>query len=293
MLTGPLFPELDIADTAFRHYKGKYDEAIDQEFLPRRKIENATTYVVDKPLLSVGMARMQAAEQMLESAFSLKRFHFDRQIHDAAIRAMTPVFLGDEWATLKNKILKERGWVKDGISKLVAAMGPRRMGKTVCMAKCIVVFGYIMLMMGGVEYGRKYTQTVFSTGKRASGGIRSHVMAFYAELGIDGLIIKNTAEQVILSADPSDPKAATVVVNFLPAGSTTYVFLFVFYFFAYFLFFLYRVVLVFYPFLLPLRGCPVLQLQLQFFGGFSFFSFFLAPSVPFVTLAKVPKNRYV
>lgn len=208
--------------SARRHYQSLFDDELERSVMPKLRLESVSRKMVNaNTTTSVGLHRLHLAEQMLETAFSMKRFHFDRQFHNNIIRAMAPVLVGDEWSTLGPKIMRDRNWPY--ILKLVAAMGPRRMGKSVAVAKAMVVLGTVMLLNGGVENGKAYTQTVFSTGKRASTGIRQHVMTFYAEIGVDHLIVRDSAEQVILSTIPGEPMAPRLIVNFLPAGSTTYV----------------------------------------------------------------------
>lgn len=210
-------------DVAIRHYDALYEEEANLKYVPAHKVDTIRlNFAQSANATSMGLHRLHVLENIMENGFSTRRYYFDKRITNAIIRAMLPVIVGDDWATVGPTIMDDRGILD--IYKLVAAMGPRRFGKSMAIGKTMAGIGYVMLLLGGIGIGKTYTQSVFSTNLRTSNGIRSYLLQSYAELGLDVYIIKDTDKQCILCTDPSDRLAPRLVVNFLPSGSTTCVF---------------------------------------------------------------------
>jgi hypothetical protein len=134
------------------------------------------------------------------------------------IRTLAENLMGDDWVTEGERIMRKFGW--SSIPKMCLASAPRRFGKTVAVATA--ASGYAILMEDKV-------QAVFSTGGRASGGMRDYVRKAIVGIGLEDLIqtrgkssenmyiktifddIYNTSESTIKFL-PSDPKVSQITL---------------------------------------------------------------------------------
>ncbi len=112
----------------------------------------------------LGDQRLDAIRKTLNN-LGYTRSQFQRCFHDAFIRACLPIIFGDEWSTCCERVMKELGI--DRIRPEVLIQTPRRFGKTVSVAMFVLA---CLLNVPGIKI------CVFSTGKRASGGLLTEIM---------------------------------------------------------------------------------------------------------------------
>lgn len=140
------------------------------------------------------------------------------------IKASAEMVVGEDWATVGPEIMRSRGWLKQDTSKLVCAKAPRRFGKSVALSKFLAALCEVLLTDGGaLKKGDIFTMSVFSTGLRASSGIKRYVIKFLIERGMLEHIVTNREQICELSANPHDPTAPKIQINFLPSKSEAYV----------------------------------------------------------------------
>ena len=140
-------------------------------------------------------------------SWSFKNFQveFIRKI----IKTLAPNIIGAEaWAICGARIMKEFGWDRIPPSVLAAA-APRRFGKTVVIASIQLAYA---LVYGGQVQG------TFSTGGRASAGIRDYVTKTADESGYaDALITKGKSVETLLISSIYNHERPSVL-NYYPAN---------------------------------------------------------------------------
>lgn len=211
-------------EAAAAHYQREYDEETEFRFAARRKIDAITNTRVSKRTATQGEKRLQRLEYILEHGFEWQRFAFDKRLHEMMVKASAELVVGEDWATVGPEIMRSRGWLKENTSKLVCAKAPRRFGKSVALSKFLAALCEVLLTDGGaLKMGEIFTMSVFSTGLRASSGIKRYVIKFLIERGMLEHIVTNREQICELSANPHDPTAPKIQINFLPSKSEAYV----------------------------------------------------------------------
>ena len=185
-----------------------------------------------KESVATGAARFQRFEYILEHGFAWKRFAFDRLLHQMMLRAAAELIYGDDWEAHGPDLIKQRGWAF--MSKLVCGKAPRRFGKSVALAKYLVGMIEVLLTMPGIiPRGGTFTISVFSTGMRASSGIRKYVTKFLTERGLADNQTVSNQHNIELAQDPQDDGSPNILINFLPSRATACVIVFCVCFFGF------------------------------------------------------------
>ncbi len=136
----------------------------------------------------VGDQRLDDIRKLLNS-MGVTRSQFQRMFHDAFIRAILPIIYGDEWSSCCERVMKDHGI--DRIRPEVLIQTPRRFGKTVSVALFVLA---CLLCIPRVRI------CIFSTGKRASGGLMTELLSYLKNIpGGRRRIVKSNSEQLWLS----------------------------------------------------------------------------------------------
>lgn len=207
------------------HCEDQFEREATLRYKPRARLDVLSDTTIREAPATNGELRLQEVERLLEHGFAWSRFTFDRKLHDEMIKAAAPLIVGDDWDVAAKDIMAARGWTYR--TPCVCGKTARRMGKSVAISKMNAAITRVMLLSpGAIPAGTTFTQAVFSTGLRASAGIKQYVMGFLAELGMLDYIIKSTDQVVILAQDPSNPESSPKVkLTFLPAKAEAYVFI--------------------------------------------------------------------
>lgn len=209
---------------ATRHFRNQFDREVTERYLPRRKVDAFDPPVKKHSKDSDGELRLRHLEHLLEHGFEWQRFAFDRALHAEMVKASAELVVGSDWKDLATRIAEERHWPY--LRKMVCGKAARRFGKSVAMSKFVAAFCRVMLF-GAIHNGDTVTVSTFSTGLRASMGIKAYVFKFLVELGMHEYITSNTQQILVLKASPRDPTSPEIMLKFMPAGSKKYVCFFV------------------------------------------------------------------
>jgi len=162
---------------------------------------------IEKP--STGEERLRFFEDILENGFKQKLGYFQRKLAQEVVRAMAPVIVGDQWNIIGERICKERGW--DDIPKMVLGSAGRRFGKSWVIARCMIARTETVIKY----FDHNDVQSVFSIGKRASGGLRKYVLEGLQERNLMQYAFKCNDENVFLSCNQN---VAIAYMNFYPSN---------------------------------------------------------------------------
>ena len=207
------------------HCEDEFEREATLRYKPRSRLSVLSDTTIREAPATNGELRLLEVERLLEHGFAWSRYTFDRKLHDEMIKAAAPLIVGDDWDSVAEEVMRSRGW--EYRTSCVCGKTARRMGKSVAISKMNAALTRVMLLSpGAIPDGETFTQAVFSTGLRASAGIKQYVMGFLAELGMLDYIIKSTDQVVILAQDPANPDSSPKVkLTFLPAKAEAYVFL--------------------------------------------------------------------
>jgi len=126
---------------------------------------------------------------LVRAGFVWRLKKFQLRFFELIMQTLAENIVGATWATEGERIMRKHGWRSS--PKVCAASAPRRFGKTVTLA--VVMCAYTVLMPGRI-------QSVFSTGGRASGGLRDLVKKTLEESGMAGMLLThgNNQEKVLV-----------------------------------------------------------------------------------------------
>lgn len=161
----------------------------------------------------MGETRLKKIEYILEHGYKWKRHYFERMFHSKCVTALAKTLMGPDWSTSGLEIAAEHAW--DHISQFVAAMAPRRFGKSVSAAKVVAALAEVLILYpDGLEF-TTYPIAVFSTGKRASEALSAYVEDFLKERKLQKYIVRNNFENIWLRREDG---RMTVQMKFLPSN---------------------------------------------------------------------------
>lgn len=166
-----------------------------------------------------GEDRFNLFVYLVRQGFVWRLKKFQLRFFELIMQTMAENIVGSTWATEGERLMRKHGWRSS--PKVCAASAPRRFGKTVTLA--VVMCAYVLVMAGKI-------QSVFSTGSRASGGLRDLVRKTLEESGMrDMLITRGTASETVLvrSIYAHGPQFSTM--NFYPSDEKASIFLSPFY----------------------------------------------------------------
>lgn len=154
-----------------------------------------------------GEDRFNLFVYLVRCGFVWRLKKFQLRFFELIMQTMAENIVGPSWATEGERLMRKHGWRSS--PKVCAASAPRRFGKTVTLA--VVMCAYVLVMAGKI-------QSVFSTGSRASGGLRDLVRKTLEESGMrDMLLTRGTASETVLvrSIYAQGPQFSTM--NFYPS----------------------------------------------------------------------------
>lgn len=203
----------NVLSTAAHTIQEEYDNETERDYALRRKVDILSSGRARVKETAMGETRIKRLDWILENGFSWKRHHFERMFHAKCVTALAKTMMGPDWSTMGAEIAAERGW--DHISKFVAAMAPRRFGKSVSAAKLVAALAEVLIEFPeGLEF-TTYPIAVFSTGRRASDALSAYVEGFLQERGMAKYFIKKNSEKIWLQRED---KKMTVQMIFLPSN---------------------------------------------------------------------------
>ena len=154
-----------------------------------------------------GEDRFNLFVHLVRAGFVWRLKKFQLRFFELIMQTMAENIVGATWSTEGERIMRKHGWRSS--PKVCAASAPRRFGKTVTLA--VVMCAYALVMPGKI-------QSVFSTGSRASGGLRDLVRKTLDESGMrDLLMTRGTQQETVLvrSIFSQGPQFSTM--NFYPS----------------------------------------------------------------------------
>lgn len=164
---------------------------------------------------SNGEARLRKFEEILENGYKYKPHKFQKGFHKEATKALAPSIVGPEdWERIGPRIIQERGYKT--IAQMVAAKAPRRFGKSVGLA--MIAIAYAEVMPG-------HTQSIFSTGRRASKNLLDICYKLAVERGLSQYIDRFNQEELIFLWD-KEKKIYSKIFSY-PANAKVIIFFFV------------------------------------------------------------------
>lgn len=119
-----------------------------------------------------GEERLRAFRTIVYNCFLWNMYRFQRGFMDMIVQTLAPLIVGEDWKVIGPSIMKEFKWSR--VKQQTICTGPRRIGKTVLIG--IAEAGAAMVIPG-------CNQGTFSTGKRASGGLRDAVVKTFVASG--------------------------------------------------------------------------------------------------------------
>lgn len=157
-----------------------------------------------------GLKRWEAFQSLVKSGFPWKPHVFQMRFFKECISpAVAQAVVGPDWRTYGPGLCEKYGW--NHIVKRAIGSGPRREGKTVIVSVVIAALAIVL----------RCVISVFSTGKRASQGLRDYVVNNYKNSGReDRLPMRGTggAEKVKVYVGIHANTFVMSELNFYPAN---------------------------------------------------------------------------
>jgi hypothetical protein len=153
-----------------------------------------------------GEIRLRQFENILNS-FAYERHVFQREFHDIITKALAELIVGEDWNIIGPRLMQKRSWKKR--SKCAMAMAPRRFGKSVSIAMIVVAFAIVK---------KGSTQSIFSTGRRASSNLLEICKKFAIEVG--AVIERDNMEELWIV---HDDKSISKIFSY-PANAKVFIF---------------------------------------------------------------------
>lgn len=144
---------------------------------------------------------------LIRNGFVWRLKKFQNRFVELIVQTMAENIVGEDWKTIGERMMRQYGW--RSTPKVCAASAPRRFGKTVTLA--VIMCAYAIVMAGRI-------QSVFSTGSRASGGLRDLTRKTLEESGLASLLLSRGTQQetvLVRSIYNNGPQFSTM--NFYPS----------------------------------------------------------------------------
>lgn len=154
---------------------------------------------VKEPKELAGEKRLRDFENLIYNGFSYKPHKFQRGFLNEATKGLAPLLVGQEdWMVIGPTITRQRRW--DEVSKMIMAKAPRRFGKSVSVG--MINVGMAILVPG-------ITQSIFSTGRRASRNLLEICYKLLCDLGLQYRVEKFNQEELFI-VDPLTGKKSCI-----------------------------------------------------------------------------------
>lgn len=144
---------------------------------------------------------------LVRAGFVWRLKKFQLRFFELIMQTMSENIFGPTWSTEGERMMKKHGWRSS--PKVCAASAPRRFGKTVTLS--VVMCAYALVMPGKI-------QSVFSTGSRASGGLRDLVRKTLEESGMRNMLLtRGTQQETVLVRSIYNQGPQFSTMNFYPS----------------------------------------------------------------------------
>jgi len=177
---------------------------------------------------SIGLLRFRLFEEILENGFGedWRREYLQRDYHELCTQAIAPLIIGDDWDRVGPELCVVRGWKY--LSPVVLCKLARQIGKSVATAQVIVAMACAF-----TKYPPRteFKIASFSTGKRATGGLRRYCLRLLQASGYDAWIDEQNQEEISLKTGDRDSFGPKIRINFYPSNATISLLVFFFFFF--------------------------------------------------------------
>jgi hypothetical protein len=111
---------------------------------------------------------------------------------------LAELIVGKDWTTIGPVIQKMRGWTE--MSKMILAKAPRRMGKSIAVGMIVIA---LAIICPGI------TQSIFSTGRRASRNLLEICYKHLSDLGLADREVRFNMEELFVK-DPLTGKISKI-----------------------------------------------------------------------------------
>lgn len=176
------------------NHKKHYEAYMKQyQILPRER------YFVNPPVTKhrvSGEQRWAKYESLLNGGLVWKLHKFQLTFLEKIKMATCSVIHGEDWKSVQEKFLSERGWDSKMLNPFVLGSAPRRFGKSVVVGGVHIV-AFAISMPNSV-------QAMFSTGRRASQNTLNYAYKTLVAAGYKDWIKKYNQEELEI-ADPETP----------------------------------------------------------------------------------------
>lgn len=136
-----------------------------------------------------GEYRLRSFMKIVHNCFVWCLHRFQRRFISVITQSLAPFLVGNDWETVGPAVMKEFSWKK--IKMQTIGTAPRRFGKSVVVGVAQAAVAMVV---------PSCNQATFSTGKRASGGLRDSVLKTFIESGYqDYIATRGTGAETILT----------------------------------------------------------------------------------------------
>lgn len=198
---GPLLPKCSSYAGAFHANKVFHEDEFIQEY-KKYSVKTTEEYFVKnviEPRELAGEKRLRDFENLVYNGYTYKPHKFQRGFLEEAIKGLAPLLVGHEdWMIAGPTIIRQRGW--NEVSKMIMAKAPRRFGKSVAVGMIVIA---LALLVPGI------TQSIFSTGRRASRNLLEICYKLLCDLGLQYRVEKFNQEELFI-VDPVTGKQSGI-----------------------------------------------------------------------------------
>lgn len=200
-IKGPLVPRCSSYTNAYAGNKQYREEEFLQEY-KKYAVKTTEEYLVDgvkEPKELAGEKRLKDFENLVYNGYTYKPHKFQSGFLDEATKGLAEILVGKEdWMVAGPSIVRQRGW--NQMAKMILAKAPRRFGKSIAVG--IIVISLALLVPG-------ITQSIFSTGRRASRNLLEICYKMLCDLGLQDRVDKFNQEELFI-IDPVTGKKSCI-----------------------------------------------------------------------------------
>lgn len=200
-LKGPIIPRCSSYKEAYLENQFYHEEEFIQEYkkYDTKTLDELFVRDVKEPKELAGEKRLRDFENLIYNGYSFKPHKFQRGFLEEATKGLAPLLVGQEdWLSVGPTIIRQRRW--EEMSKMIMAKAPRRFGKSVAVGMIVIA---LALLVPGI------TQSIFSTGRRASRNLLEICYKLLCDLGLQYRVEKFNQEELFI-VDPVTGKKSSI-----------------------------------------------------------------------------------